>query len=140
MRRDIKKELKMESCKIYYSSWQIQCCGDPFSVGDNIEWTCLIPKKKYADCHGIKMDFLEDHHGEETHTIIGTVTKIIAERSEFDANENAIIYEDVDIIREELQHADGCESEFKSDDVVHRCFWGYIVELKDVTLKKIPSK
>lgn len=33
------KELKMESCVVSYDSWQMQCCGDPFSVGDKIEWT-----------------------------------------------------------------------------------------------------
>ena len=64
----------------------------------------------------------------------------MAERSESDANEKTIVYEDVDIIREELQHADGWESEFKSDDFVNRCFWGYVVELKDITLKKIAPK
>lgn len=133
------KELKIESCVVNYDSWQLQCCGEPFSVGDKVEWTCKIPKKGY-NRHGIKIDFWEEHHGEGTHTIIGTVTKIIAERSESDANEKTIIYEDVDIIRDELQHADGWESEYESDETVRRDFFGYIVELKDVTLKKLPVR
>lgn len=130
------KELKMESCVVSYDSWQMQCCGNPFSVGDKIEWTCEIPKKD-VNRHGVKIDFLEEHHGDETHTITGTVTKIIAERSESPQGEKVVSYHEVDIICDELQHADGWESEYESDEVVDRTFWGYIVELKDVTLKKL---
>lgn len=68
------------------------------------------------------------------------MSKIIAERSESAVNKTTIIYDEVDVIREELQHADGWESQFDSDDVVKRTFWGYAVELKDVTLKKLAPK
>lgn len=26
------------TCKVLYETWQMQCCGKPFSVGDTVEW------------------------------------------------------------------------------------------------------
>ena len=78
----ITKKTKMDDCTVYYDSWQIQCCGDPFSVGDMIEWTCIAPSLS-KNAHGRIIDFDEEHHGSATHTITGTVSKIIVERSEF---------------------------------------------------------
>ena len=129
------EKIEMESCNIYYDSWQMLCCGEPFSVGDKIKWTCKLPNKK--DCHGVVIDFWQDNHGEETHTIEGVVTKIIAERSESPKGEDTIIYDEVDIICDELQHAEGWESALDDDDTTRRCFWGYIIELKDVCVCKL---
>ena len=122
-----------DNCKIYYESWQIQCCGEPFSVGDIVEWTCIKSKGK-SNHHEIPVDFIEDHHAEGNLTIVGTITKITAERSETPHDNKPISYDEVELIREELQHADGWESDFDSDEETQRFFWGYIVELKDVTV------
>ena len=40
-------------------------------------------------------------------------------------------------IREELQHADGWESDKRDDDTTERTFWGYIVEMKDVMIRPL---
>lgn len=131
----ITEETAMEKCVIYYESWQIQCCGDPFSVGDKVEWGCLQSKIKNA--HGILLDFDEDHHGFATHEITGIVSKITAERSEYPKGQKEVWYDRSDVIRDELQHADGWESELKNDETIDRTFWGYIVELKDVVVKPL---
>ncbi len=130
------EEKSMNECMVYYESWQIQCCGKPFSVGEKVEWTCKIPSD-YKNAHGIIIDFDEDHHGFPTNSITGTVTKILAERSEFPKGEKEVWYERAKTIQEELQHADGKESVKEDDDSTERTFWGYIVELHDVTIKPL---
>lgn len=132
----ITEETELVKCAIYYESWQIQCCGDPFSVGDKVDWTCIMPSG-YKNAHGIITDFEENHHGFATHSISGTVTKIIAERSEFPKGKREVWYDKACVIHEEIQHADGWESEYKDDDTTERTFWGYIIMLKDVTVKPL---
>lgn len=133
---EITKETKMDSCTLYYESWQMQCCGDPFAVGDKVEWTCISPSA-YKNAHGTIIDFDEDHHGFATHAIEGVVTKINAERSEFPKGKREVWYDKAETIREELQHADGWESGRRDDETTERTFWGYIVELKDVTVRPL---
>lgn len=131
----------MEKCTIYYESWQLQCCGKPFAVGDYVDWDCVKSKQ---NAHGIPIDFVENHHGFATYSITGNVTKIIAERSESPKEcskspkgRRIIRYSEIMPIYEELQHADGRESEFEDDATTYRTFWGYIVELKDVVVKPL---
>lgn len=128
-------ELKLAKCTIYYDSWQMQCCGEPFSVGDKIEWTCAIPDERNA--HGIKLDFHEEHHGDETHSISGTVKRIMAEYSEDTRYDVPVVCEGDEVLRENVSYADGRETERGDDDVILRHFWGYIVELEDVKIKEI---
>ncbi|MBR0023016.1 MAG: hypothetical protein IJP59_00230 [Muribaculaceae bacterium] len=134
----ITTETKMGECVIYYESWQIQCCGEPFSVGDKVDWTGFSPSLN-KNAHGIVLDFDEEHYGFATHSITGTVTKILAERSEFPKGQRQVWYERAQVIHEELQHADGWESQLKDDNNTERTFWGYIVTLKDVTIKPLDS-
>lgn len=137
MKQDVfTEETRMDACTIYYESWQLQCCGDPFSVGDKVEWTSMMPDN-YKNAHGIIIDFEEDHHGFASHTISGTVTRIIAERSEFPKGKKEVWYHKARTIQEEITRADGWERELNDDDTTERTFWGYIVELKDVIVKPI---
>ena len=132
----IQKETHFDECTIFYESWQIQCCGDPFSVGNKVEWTCHMPYE-FKNAHGIPLDFEEDHHDSATHTIIGTVSKIIAERSEFPKGKREIWYNKALTIQEEILKADGWEKNYQGDDQTDRTFWGYIVTLKDAIVKPI---
>ena len=140
----IDKVVKMDECVVYYESWQIQCCGDPFAVGDTVEWTCVYPSlTKHA--HGILIDCDEEHHIGDTHKVRGTISKIIVERSEFPKGKREVWYESAGVIHEEVQKADGWESELKDDETTERTFWGYIVTLKDAEItpidkSKLPSK
>lgn len=133
---EITEKRIMKVCTVYYESWQLQCCGEPFKVGDKVEWNCVIAKG-YKNAHGIIVDLEEEHHGFATHSVTGFVTKILAERSEFPKGQKEVWYEKACTIQEEIKRADGWESDYKSDDVKDRTFWGYIVELKDVTVKPI---
>lgn len=132
----IKEETHFDECRIYYESWQIQCCGDPFAINDKVDWTCAMPKE-YKNAHGIIIDFEEDHHGFATHSISGTVTQIIAERSEFPKGKRVVCYPQAEIIQEEVYKANGYEKEISSDEETDRTFWGYIVTLKDAVVKPL---
>ena len=132
----IKEETHFDECKIYYESWQLQCCGDPFAVNDKVDWTCIMPTE-YKNAHGIILDFEEEHHGFATHSISGTVTQIIAERSEFPKGKRVVYYPLAETIQEEIYEANGYEKEFSSDEETDRTFWGYIVTLKDALVKPL---
>lgn len=132
----ITEEKRMDECTIYYESWQLQCCGDAFAVGDNVEWTCIMPEN-YKNAHGIIIDLEEEHHGFATHSITGKVVKIIAERSEFPVGTREVWYHRAQVIQTEIQKADGWESDIKDDETTDRTFWGYIVELTDATIKPL---
>lgn len=28
----------MDKCAVFYESWQMECCGDPFQVGGRVKW------------------------------------------------------------------------------------------------------
>ncbi len=135
---DMAEETIMDVCAIYYESWQLQCCGDPFSVGEKVEWTCH--KSDIKSAHGVILDFDEDHHGFATHSITGIVTKIIAERSETPKGTKPLWYERIQTIQEEIQSANGRESVLEDDEKTDRTFWGYIVYLKDVTVKLLKDE
>lgn len=133
---EIKEETLYDECTIYYESWQIQCCGDPFEVGEKVEWTCTMPTD-FKNAHGVVIDFVEEHHGFSTHSICGTVEKIIAERSEFPKGKRIANYETAHTIQEEISKANGWESNFKDDETTERTFWGYIVTIKDAVVKPL---
>lgn len=134
--RKIEREVHYDECTLYYESWQIQCCGEPFAVGEKVDWTCIIPSE-FKNAHGIIIDFEEEHHGFATHSIMGTVAKIIAERSEFPKGKRVVYYHEARTIQEEILRANGYEKEFKDDAVTERTFWGYIVTLRDVVVKPL---
>lgn len=130
------EEKRYRQCTVYYESWQIQCCGEPFAVGDQVIWTCSV-SSEIKNAHGFIIDFEEDHHGLSTHTISGTIRKIIAEYSEFPKGERVVYYHKASVIQRAIQKADGYEDGCKSDEFSDRTFWGYIVTLEDVVVKPL---
>lgn len=28
----------MNKCRVFYECWQMECCGEAFSIGDNVKW------------------------------------------------------------------------------------------------------
>ena len=52
---------KIDKCNVDYSSWQMQCCGDPITVGKVADLLC-IKKDRYKNYAGIETDYDEDHH------------------------------------------------------------------------------
>ena len=52
---------KIDKCNVDYSSWQMQCCGAPITVGKVADLLC-IKKDRYKNYAGIEIDYDEDHH------------------------------------------------------------------------------
>jgi hypothetical protein len=58
------------SLTVWVDDWQMQCCGERFSVGDVVPWTLLeVDPEEYAAVVGGErargIDFREEHHGRE---------------------------------------------------------------------------
>ena len=53
--------------QVFYESWQMECCGTPFSVGDEVAWPLLLP------CEG---DALGGGWSDELSTIVGQVERV----------------------------------------------------------------
>ena len=133
---EIKEETHYDECKLYYEFWQMQCCGDPFAVGDKVNWPCVI-SRKYKNAHGTIIDFEEDHHCFATLSISGTITQIIAERSEFPKGKHVVCYSYAKTIQENTLKVSENENIFHDDEGVKNTFWGYIITLKDVVVKPL---
>ena len=69
---------------LFMEHWQIQCCGEPFGVGDNVSWpTTPVTGRSFLDFLGDRageVDAYEDHHlpGEPVVVCEGVVSAIEA--------------------------------------------------------------
>ncbi len=56
---------------ICYASWQLECCGEPFKVGDVVTWDCIPSKSDIVRC-----DYDYEAHAESECVITGEVAHI----------------------------------------------------------------
>lgn len=51
---------------VHYEGWQMECCGDPFKIGDHVEWRVGKMSTEEFDILGeygdMSIDYYEDHH------------------------------------------------------------------------------
>jgi hypothetical protein len=70
---------------VSYEDWQMQCCGDPFKIGDSIDWLVYKWSGNSLDTEDslIGIDFIYDAHGtrvdNEMFSLHGVVIEIQAE-------------------------------------------------------------
>ena len=115
-----------DSVCIYYEKWQLQCCGDPFKVGDAVTWQGCHNGKRDAETD-IYVDFTENHHVmNEDYIIQGKITHIYADVE--NAAEHKIYYDKARRWKLEVQDADG----YLTDQSLY--LWGYFVYLTDVAV------
>lgn len=51
-------------CKVFYESWQMDCCGEPFSIGDTVNWT-VGKYEKLGPCNTVNLgtiDYYYENH------------------------------------------------------------------------------
>lgn len=70
---------------VWYADWQMECCGEPFELGDRVTWTVeeaddreWLPAALGPD-HAATVTHLEEHHAQDESrllTLTGFVTKI----------------------------------------------------------------
>ncbi|MCU1471395.1 MAG: hypothetical protein JWQ39_2544 [Glaciihabitans sp.] len=69
---------------VWIDAWQQQCCGDSFSVGDDVLWDCRKPDTKWlstvlGDREAQAVAYAEEHHdGGSTYRLAGTILEIDA--------------------------------------------------------------
>jgi uncharacterized protein DUF6578 len=130
--------------RVWITDWELQCCGDPFSVGMPVSWDLVPADAAFREwiepplgaALAASISHYETHHhdGEETQPTLtpGRVEAIDAVfwRDAPRADEDPRVRYPVagSAIRERRQHADGWET--SSHDGLH--FHGYIVELAPV--------
>ncbi|MFI1361835.1 DUF6578 domain-containing protein [Streptomyces griseochromogenes] len=67
----------MPMMKVFYEDWQMECCGRPFSVGDEVGWRLAGLDEEHLDegrYHGARA-WVENHGGAE-HETTGRVRSI----------------------------------------------------------------
>ena len=70
----------MEKCKVLIDSWQIECCGDRFKIGESVKWR-LVHFGKAIDSYKTvgDIDYLYENHPTNSdgyYVITGTVASI----------------------------------------------------------------
>lgn len=119
--------IHFDKVTVYYEDWQLQCCGTPFGIGDQVAWTGHYAGK-YDKKVNEFIDFIEEHHVDGLDFIIrGKVTAIHAE---VDWRNTHIIYADkADRWTIPINWADGYETPKPL------YLWGYYVHLEEVTVE-----
>ena len=124
--------------RVFYSDWQLQCCGTAFAVGDVVSWTAVAAEGELDDQFGAAeepIEWLEEHHHEsaqEVTTLGGTVVSIRAlwQRLEQSAPESNVINRvPGDVVGADLSAADGWESDGPHPEHPVHSFIGYVVTL-----------
>ena len=124
--------------RVFYQSWQMQCCGVPFRVGDNVTWTVLEAHDELATAfgpiEGADIAWLEEHHQEDDpmQTVTGTVVGIRSINQRFRRRwpgRNMFVGVDGDLVAADLESADGWESGDDDANPTGYSFTGYVVTL-----------
>ncbi|MEU1459098.1 DUF6578 domain-containing protein [Streptomyces sp. NPDC005727] len=69
---------------VFYEEWQMGCCGEPFSVGDEIGWPLVALDERRppeGDWHGAEA--WVENHADATHPVTGRVRAICLVHQEF---------------------------------------------------------
>lgn len=55
----------MSSCIVFYESWQLDCCGSPFDIGDSIKWIVKKCDKIASMVEIERIDYVYEAHSDE---------------------------------------------------------------------------
>jgi hypothetical protein len=127
---------------VWIDFWQIQCCGQPFSLGTRVAWTLRDLERDWiGEVLGpyapLTADAAEDHHGgvgEDTEPTRGAVKRILAVHCRFAARPDSGSLTAYPVSGSgtwtDLESADGW-----TPDRGDERFLGYLVRLADVSAK-----
>lgn len=66
-------------CIVFYESWQMECCGTPFSTGDIVKWLVIKAERLNTPVNVGTIDYCYEAHSSEWENIFvldGTVETI----------------------------------------------------------------
>ena len=124
-----------ETKRVWYSGWEMQCCGDPFEVGSHIEWQTGSRDSEWFESflepgEAARITDAVDHHGGQQRTVVGlsgVVRTIDAVTCQYERLDGATVMTPVrrsGVLRS-VPEADGWERE--DDDAM---FVGYAVDVE----------
>lgn len=129
-----KDKIVINTCNIFYQSWQIQCCGKPFRIGDVVLWSCTKTDKPHK-MKGFLIDYEEEHHHGMNLYIKGIVSSILSVTTVDEPQQKCISFDESKAILRPLIEANGYESNYmNTEGNNHYTFWGYIVTLINVEI------
>ncbi len=94
----------MPRMRVYYADWQMECCGTPFAVGDEIAWR-LLPAAQEDDCYGATARV--EHHGGPDRETVGRVRAIELVRQLYVVHTDPRVRERLDRALEPDQESEG---------------------------------
>lgn len=124
-------------CTVLYEGWQMECCGQPFSIGDVVKWDVFAFNKTLTDVTQT-IEYIYDAHYETSDgllTLQGTVYQINAIYTKYKSStDNPQFLIPVSSLLKSIVKADGDEEEMNG-----MTFNSYIVVLRDVSIKEIAN-
>lgn len=124
-------------CTVLYEGWQMECCGQPFSIGDVVKWDVFAFNKTLTDITQT-IEYIYDAHYETSDgllTLQGTVYQINAIYTKYKSStDNPQFLIPVSSLLKSIVKADGDEEEMNG-----MTFNSYIVVLRDVSIKEVAN-
>lgn len=124
----------MNPCTVLYAGWQMQCCGDPFKIGDSVRWLVLKCKNLSLPIDIESIDYAYEAHSSDYRGLFmlnGIVTDIRALYCNYEVSpDNPQLLIPVSGFTINTDHADGWEKSIGSSK-----FSDYIVNLKNITIR-----
>lgn len=121
-----------KDCTVLYEGWQMQCCGTPFSIGDEIEWTVFAFNRTVVGIDS-QIDYIYDAHYETKdglYILRGTVDRIDALFTKYEPSlDNPKMQIPASGSLRSVSKADGCE-----EDIGELVFNSYFIILRDVSV------
>lgn len=124
-------------CIVFYDSWQMKCCGTPFSLGDSVKWLVSKPGQLYTSVSIGTINYCYEAHSSDWKNLFvleGKIEaiKILYQRYE-PSESNPRLLVPVDGMIVEVEHAKVFEQDI--DDTESS---GFIVSLNECTIR--PAK
>lgn len=121
-------------CIVFYESWQMECCGTPFSIGDTVKWLVYKAEKLNTPVDVGEIHYCYEAHSSDWQNIFvleGKVEtiKILYQKYVPSANNSRLLVPvDGKII--EIESAKGFDKKFNDMESS-----GYIVELNEYAIR-----
>lgn len=124
------------NCRVLYSYWQMECCGDPFKPGDTVKW---LVRKDYelsvsGDVDIGELDYVYDAHDHTINTVLtGVVMRIWGLYEEYLTAENSALVP----VRGEFVEFSDSKSAKRVPRVGALEISAYVVELENCSISRL---
>lgn len=122
-----------ENCKVFYESWQMECCGRPFAIGDSVNWLVLRETELNSPVDVGRIDYCYEAHSsawEELFVLTGRVEQIDVLYQHYELSKENPRY--LVPVGGKLMPAEKAEGFEKDKDDMNAT--GYVVTLSGVTV------